>query len=218
MVSVTAFEAKDRSSLRNPARFAAYGISGLYFVCFLLETVVVPWYNKHLPSLQERAATQDCPNDPWPTGQGFYAIVVIAARQYCSISAGWFFNACIIYFCVSASNTALYVASRTIFGLTREIDRLENPSWYLKVFAYLGVTTPFAQVPHWALLVSAIAFCWLPALQYTSSDVRTFWISSRIRTNNQAVAGDNEYDQQHYWRACLGFPVSCVHQIPPLVP
>jgi amino acid transporter len=171
-VSVTAFEAKDRSSLRNPARFVAYGVSSLYFVCFLLEAVVVPWSNKHLPSLHERTVAQDCPNGPWPRGQGFYAVVVIAARRYCSTGAGWFFNAAIIYFCVSAANSALYVASRTIFGLTREINRRENPSWYLRVFAYLGVTTPFAQVPHWALLISAIAFCWLPALQYTSSDVR----------------------------------------------
>jgi len=196
--SITAFEAKDRSSLRNPARFAAYGISGLLFLCFLLEVIVVSWSNEHLPSLQGRTATQDCPKNPWPSGQGLYALVAIAARQYCSISAGWFFNVCIIYFCISASNTALYVASRTIFGLTREIHRPKNPRWYLRAFAHLSDTTSFAQVPHWALLVSAIAFCWLPALQYTSSDVRLLRDFSRIRANDKAVASDNEYDQQHY--------------------
>jgi amino acid transporter len=195
IVSVTAFEAKDRSSLRNPARFVAYGISSMYFVCFLLEAVIVPWRYKHLPNLQERTTTQDCPNDPWPSGQGFYAVVVIAARRYCSTSAGWFFNACIIYFCVSASNTALYVASRTIFGLTREINWRTNPRWYLKMFAKLGVTTPFTQVPHWGLLISALSFAWLPALQYTSSDVRLSPDPCAGQANGKAVVGDHEYDQ-----------------------
>ena len=133
---------------------------------------MVYWKNKHLPSLQERLATHAPTDDTWPVGQGFYAVIVIAARQYGSTSAGWFFNACIIYFCITASNTALYAASRTLFGLTREINRLENPSWYLKLFAYFGVTSPFAQVPHWALLFSAFAFFWLPLLHSTSSDVR----------------------------------------------
>jgi amino acid transporter len=216
--SITAFEAKNKSLLRNPARFAAYSILGLHILCFFLEVIVVPWSNKHLPSLQRRTATQDYLKDPWPSRQGFYAVVAIAARQYCLISAGWFFNACIIYFCLSASNTALYIASRTIFGLIREIHQFENPRWYLMVFSYLGVTTSFTQVPHWALLISAIAFCWLPALQYTSSDVRLLWDSSRIRANDKAVASTNEYDQQYYWGAYLDFPVCCIHQIPRLVP
>lgn len=176
-MSVTAFEAKDRSSLRTPARTAAYGISALYFVCCLLEAVVVYWRNPDLPSLQERSVMHASTNDTLakPSGPGFYAVVVIAAREYGSPSAGWFFNACIIYFCISASNTALYVASRTLFGLTRGIDRIDNPSWILKVFKYFGVTSPYAQVPHWALLFSAIAFYWLPFLQmrqgYSSQEV-----------------------------------------------
>jgi yeast amino acid transporter len=218
-VSVTAFEAKDRSSLRNPSRFAAYGISGLYFICFLLETVVVNWRNTHLPTLQERSAMQVSTDNTWPSGQGFYAIIVIAARLYGSAKAGWFFNACIIYFCITASNTALYVASRTLFGLTREINRLENPSWYLRVFAYFGVTSPFARVPHWALIFSAVAFFWLPLLHSTSTDVRAAELSFfGNQTNRGLVANNNEYDKQHWWRACLGFPVCCVYQIPPLVP
>jgi amino acid transporter len=167
IVSVTAFEASNRESLRHPARFAAYGISALYFLCCLLEAVVVYWKNPNLPSLHERSTPpmDTSSSQAGPSGPGFYAVVVIAAREYGSPDAGWFFNACIIYFCISAANTALYAASRTLFGLTREIHRKQNPNWILRALKPLGSTSPYAKVPHWSLIVSAIAFFWLPFLQ-----------------------------------------------------
>lgn len=178
-MAVTAFEAKNRKALRNPARMIAYIITIMYFVCALLEAVAVNRQEKDLPRLEPEP-------EPEPTGRlairnnddgpGFLAIIVIAAFQYGSHAAGWYFNGCIVYFCLSAANTALYVSSRTLFGLTRELGSSEKSSWYLKPFQYLGTTSSFTQVPHWSLFVSAIAFFWLPFLQlnkgYSVTQVR----------------------------------------------
>ena len=184
IVSVTAFEAKDRTSLRFPVRYVAYIITALYFASAIPEAVVVYYQDCNLPSLSNdhpgctaqatsRRSVGNAGNNE--NGPGWVAVVVLAAWYYGSRAAGWFFNACIIYFCLSAANTALYVASRTLFGLTRGINRLARPPWYLKPFRYFGMTTPNVRVPHFALIFSAVAFFWLPFLRlrkgYSASDV-----------------------------------------------
>jgi yeast amino acid transporter len=165
IVSVTAFEAKDRTALRLPAKYIAYIIASLYLLCSLLEAVDVYFNDPNLPRLHDRSAATGLARRSTGPGPGFYAAIVIAARQYGSPAAGWFFNGCIIYFCISASNTALYVSSRTLYGLTRELNRLEQPDRLQKVLSYLGLTTPYRHVPFWALIISFFSFCWLPILQ-----------------------------------------------------
>ena len=75
---------------------------------------------------------------------------------------------------LSAANTALYVASRTLFGLTRELNPMSKDwRWVSK----LSTTTHTRRVPAAALLASGPAFCWVPLLHltksYTDQDVRT---------------------------------------------
>jgi amino acid transporter len=53
----------------------------------------------------------------------------------------------IVFTALTAANTALYVASRTLFGLTRE-----RRSWW----EYFGITTQNGQVPLRALFASSI--------------------------------------------------------------
>jgi amino acid transporter len=159
----------------------AYIVSGIYFICALLEAILVPWDNKNLPELQNDPGTSSRfkrDQGGYKTTPGFYAIIVIAARLYSSEAVGWYFNACIIYFCLSAANTALYVASRAAFGLCRGIHRMDHVPWYLKLPKYIGTTSPIVEVPHWALLASTVAFFWLPYLElrrgYSITDVSLY--------------------------------------------
>jgi len=67
---------------------------------------------------------------------------------------------------LSAANTALYVSSRTLFGLTREIDPEDKYWWWI---AKLSTTTPHRKVPAAALFLSTAAFCWVPFLHLSKS-------------------------------------------------
>ncbi|CAI7603489.1 unnamed protein product [Penicillium glandicola] len=74
------------------------------------------------------------------------------------------FNAFLVFTCLSCAGTNLYVASRTLFGLTSRLDGGEGQRWYLRVLASLGKTDR-RRVPLRAMIVSAVAFGWVPFLQ-----------------------------------------------------
>ncbi|KUM64698.1 hypothetical protein ACN42_g2348 [Penicillium freii] len=74
------------------------------------------------------------------------------------------FNAFLVFTCLSCAATNLYVASRTLFGLTSRLDVGEGQRWYLHVFAWFGKTDR-RQVPLRAMIFSAVAFWWVPFLQ-----------------------------------------------------
>jgi amino acid transporter len=77
-----------------------------------------------------------------------------------------FLNGCLILAILSAANTALYVASRTLFGLTQEID--PNSRWWGWVSKF-STTTHNRRVPAFALVASVLIFCWVPFLHLTKS-------------------------------------------------
>jgi amino acid transporter len=90
-------------------------------------------------------------------------MVVIAAWQ-----AGWaktasFVNACLIFSVVSQANSSLYAASRTMYGMTREMPKT---NWFLKKLRFLSLVERFTHVPVWALVVTALSFIWLPFLSF----------------------------------------------------
>ncbi|QQK43244.1 Amino acid/polyamine transporter I [Penicillium digitatum] len=74
------------------------------------------------------------------------------------------FNALLVFTCLSCAATNLYVASRTLFGLTSRLDGGEGQRWYLRIFAWFGKTDG-RQVPLRAMVFSAVAFWWVPFLQ-----------------------------------------------------
>jgi amino acid transporter len=73
-----------------------------------------------------------------------------------------FLNGCLIFSVLSSSNTALYIASRTLYGMTREIPRTNFLGRQLN---NLSIVVPKTGVPAAALLVSAVSFFWLPFVQ-----------------------------------------------------
>jgi yeast amino acid transporter len=155
IVSICGFEARDRQSLRFPSKWIAYLVFVLYFSCAIGEAVNVSWSNSSLPVPDERK--RDISSKPQST-----SVLIIAVQQQGISGLPGFLNACIIFAVLSAANTALYVSSRTLFGLTRGISPYSK--WPLSWLSKLGTTTPNTLVPAWALVVSAIAFFWLPFL------------------------------------------------------
>ena len=180
MVSVTAFEARDLRSLRTPSRIIAYFVVSLYFMCAVGEFLNVGWTCESLPDVLGingtsviTAGKSPCDNPPRRT----VAIIVIAARGYGH--APGLFNAFMIFACLSAANSSLYIASRTLYSMTRTI----NPWRRFSILKALGTVWHKTGVPMWALLCSFISFIWLPFLQLkkgsaiddVSQSLLTYW-------------------------------------------
>jgi yeast amino acid transporter len=129
----------------------------VYFLSALGEAHSVSWKNPSLPELRIRSTEQAAALPET------HVLIVLAAQAQEETKWAAFFTGCMIFFCLSAANTALYISSRTLYGLTRSIS-IQDQKWYLKWLSIFGTTTPVSRVPGWALLVSAVAFCWLPLL------------------------------------------------------
>ena len=161
-VSVTASEARDLESLRVASQTVSYFVFTIYLFCGIGEFLNVDYKNSDLPDI-EASVKKD---------HNSSAIIVIAASQDGYKPVAGFLNGCLIFSALSCSNTALYMASRTLYGMTRII----NPSGSLQVLKSLGSVWPKTGVPMWALFVSFLAFYWLPFLQldrgHAVADVR----------------------------------------------
>lgn len=169
VTAVSAFEARDLRSLRIPSQTIAYFIFLLYLFCAIGEFLNVDWNNPDLPPLyggiNREAGTSVIPS---PRSR---AITVIATIQAGYKALPGFLNGCIIFSALSASNTSLYIASRTLYGMTRNVSPWQWFSWLKPI----GTVWHKSGVPMLALLLSAISFFWLPFLQlkggYAIADV-----------------------------------------------
>lgn len=97
-----------------------------------------------------------------------YSAFVLVASKHGDGGLEDAFNAFLVLTALSCANTNLYVASRTLFGLTNQIDGDPNEPWYLNILAWLGRTNSY-RVPIRAMAVSALAFIWVPFLQLYDS-------------------------------------------------
>ena len=233
MVSVTAFEARDLRSLRIPSRIIAYFAVLLYFMCAIGQFLNVGWTCQKLPPVQgvpniPDAATNateikiaGCINPPQRT----MAITLIAARGYGH--APGIFNAFMIFSCLSAANSSLYVASRNLYGLTRTV----NPWKWFSMLKKLGSVWHQSGVPMWALLVSFLSFIWLPFLQLKEGntfdgnqmkkggavgDVSKMTICWRT-IDAILASGNHAYHGQRMLSFGLGFPMPRIHPLPYMV-
>jgi amino acid transporter len=100
------------------------------------------------------------------------SIVVIAALNANEVGLSNVLSGLLIMAVLSAANTALYVSSRTLWGLACNLDPQLGRSRYIfwRWLSKLSTTTPGARVPGWALIVSAISFWWLlPFLSFAKT-------------------------------------------------
>ena len=149
IVAVTAVEAKrPKRSLRLPARNIAW-ITGLfYFACVIVFYFNVSWKDPHLPGYHLRDGKASGSNSST-------ALVIIAAENAKVKSLPSVLTAFLIMAVLSAANTALYVASRTLWGVACDFDSqlINSPNPLKRWFSMLSTTTP-RKVPGWALFVS----------------------------------------------------------------
>ncbi len=180
IIAVTAFEARNPKALRFPAKWIAYVAFVLEFLIVLGEVLAVKWNDSSLRPLEQRS-TFDVDDGP-----GMPILLLAPSEASIRVLPG-FLAGCAIFCILSCANTALYVASRTLFGLTREIPS-NHESWPMRALSKLGTTTPRTHVPAWALMISAVSFFWLPFLHlkhgYSIQNV------SRILSGRSVVTPD----------------------------
>ena len=87
-------------------------------------------------------------------------IIAIWSAGYRKLAG--FINGCLIFSVLSSSNTSLYVSSRTLYGLVREMP---GTNWINMKLKVLSLVERHTAVPTVALFVSAVSFFWLPFLQ-----------------------------------------------------
>ena len=87
---------------------------------------------------------------------------VIIAKESLMNGLSSFVTAGLVISAMTAANTTLYVASRTLFGLTRGVEASSTSPYLLQFLAYLGKTDQ-RKVPVRAIVASCF-FCWVPFL------------------------------------------------------
>lgn len=162
----------DDSHLSTAFKFSAIFIpvfaTVAYTVSGVLGTLDIARTNCHLPRLSWLVPALE---DGCKVSQSRGAVVVIALLSKIPHLAN-VFNAFLVFTCLSCAGTNLYVASRTLFGLTSRLDGGEGQRWWLRVLAWFGKTDG-RRVPLRAMIFSAIAFWWVPFLQLISGPSNT---------------------------------------------
>lgn len=160
IIAVTAYEAKDYTNLRGPSQLLPYFVFIVYFIAAVGECLATPWSSPSLPSPNKR---EDYAGEGIPSDFSSTAVVIVAATTAGQRAIAEVFNGVLIFSAVSAGNTCLYVASRTLYGFALN-DRRRN-SWGLRQLAKVNKYG----VPKYAVLATALVFGWLPFLSLAPS-------------------------------------------------
>ncbi|KAF2671064.1 hypothetical protein BT63DRAFT_207132 [Microthyrium microscopicum] len=161
IIGLTAYETIDPKNLKWPARSVAIFTCIIYLMVTIGESLNVHWTDQNLPAIYSGIGASDiaAPQDP-PSSS-----IVIRATYYAGYKTmASFLNGCLIFSSMSAANTSLYVASRTLFGMTQELRMAGAQNWFTRRLRVLAKTNG-RKVPVPAILFSFISFLWLPYLQ-----------------------------------------------------
>ena len=193
-ITVTAFEAKSpQKSLRFAAKNLAYFVTVLYIISIVGFTLNVEWFNRSLAQYFNQNLVAVDVNEPRSLGHtpsNYYgldsspsvrseSLPVIAVQQAGIRFLPGFVTASLVYSALSAANSALYIASRTMYGLAQSLDP-DSRSSVVRVLSRIGTVTPDTHVPGWALILSCV-FLWLPFIplgtSYTRGELQQILIS-----------------------------------------
>ena len=160
MYAMTAFEARDGHALRWPSRWTTYIVVVVYIMCTLGEIINVKWHDRALPQLHDGVGNGTISSTSPGTS---HSMVIIAALNTNHRRMAGFLNGCLLFSVLSAANTSLYVASRTLWGIAESVPK---EHWVTRQLAILSTGT---RVPVVSLLVTLLAFCWVPFLDLAQS-------------------------------------------------
>jgi amino acid transporter len=131
----------------------------VYVLAGTLVTLNISWDDKRLP----RMSWVTGPETDGNPGVGSTASAFVLVAEDSGVPGlASAMNLFLMFTALTCANTNLYVASRTLFALTRNIESGPNTPWYDKILAYFGRTNN-KKVPLAAILASCI-FAWIPFL------------------------------------------------------
>jgi amino acid transporter len=152
-------------SVRFSATWTSFIAWIIYFVAGFVMTLNLPWDYDQLPTAGWLG--HPGPKSDRPTDSGF----VISAKKSGIKGLVDLFNVILLITALTCANTNLYVASRTLFGLTRKIY---GKQW--RWLAFFGKTNSY-QVPVRAMFLSCF-FLWVPFLYLSPNNARDTTITS----------------------------------------
>jgi amino acid transporter len=174
-VAVTALEAIDQKSLKFPAKWIAYLTTATYVISVIGFYLNANWLDPALPPLEGRKGktitSTNLSNSTFQTAVNSTitrssVIIIFSTLEAHVPTLPDILNFGLIIAVLSTSNTSLYVASRTLYGLTQGVNPKDKTWGWLSIFSR---TTPKTNIPAFALLFSAFAFCWVPFLRFSQS-------------------------------------------------
>ncbi|KAK0645438.1 amino acid permease-domain-containing protein [Cercophora newfieldiana] len=153
--AIAAFESIDAQAVSIPSQFVHWLILVLYFLCSLGIALTVRWDDVHL--------THPLADLPYPRSNSPTIIAIGKDARLGITPLPAFVNGCLIMSTVSAAAASLYLAGRTLYGLAFGVD-VQESNWVSRTFKGLSVVWEKTTVPAKALLVTVLAFFWLPWL------------------------------------------------------
>ena len=169
LLTATAFEARDPHELKFPARNIAWFTAVLYCLTTGLIVSNISWKNQNLPGLFGQALTTITDSEqrdryfPDPPHTTAAPLIVLLMRGFRFLPS--FLNGCLIYSALSCANTALYVSSRQLYGLTRSITVTSQSGPLRRFLAWMSGVEFRTKSPWPALLVSVAVLYWLPFIR-----------------------------------------------------
>jgi amino acid transporter len=166
--------------MQLPAKHIAYVVFFIYMISVGGFAANIEWFNQNLPQFEGQSLVNI--TDPnanlghVPRSDGILsqlygttaAPIIAVAEAGLNVLPGVLIGF-LVYSGVSCANTALYVASRTLYGLTRNL-RYNSDSVFERFFANLNFVSGTTRVPSWAIGTSALVFAsWLPFVTLKSS-------------------------------------------------
>ncbi|EOD43106.1 putative amino acid transporter protein [Neofusicoccum parvum UCRNP2] len=180
-VTITAFEARNPRELKMPAKNVAYIVTLIYLFSVLGFALNVEWgcdklkqyYQQHFTTLHRSTSChpddvlsrRDSSSDNSTLSNQFTlpTIAVDQTQTKAEVTFSSFINVCLLYSALSTANSALFTASRTLYGLGQS-TQVDSLSWKraTRFLATFGETNAFG-VPARAIAAS-MSLAWVPLL------------------------------------------------------
>ncbi|KIX01308.1 uncharacterized protein Z518_09033 [Rhinocladiella mackenziei CBS 650.93] len=171
LLTVTAFEARDPHELKLPARNIAWFTVVLYCLTTGLIVSNISWKDQNLPGLFGQALTTLTDAEERNKYMAAFpelktnAAPIIVTIQYGFKFLPGFLNGCLIYSALSCANTALYVAARQLYGMTRSITVTGQSGPLRRFLAWTSGVEFRTRSPWPALIISVVVLYWLPFIR-----------------------------------------------------
>ncbi|KAF7539290.1 hypothetical protein G7054_g2283 [Neopestalotiopsis clavispora] len=154
--AIAAYEAQSTRSIARSSQITHWACLLLLFMVTLGIILGVKWDDCRLPGVWKFIGAHEPIADSVPHTDSATIISIWDVHPDLAGVA----NGAIIFAVLSSANTALYISSRTLYGMTQKLrDNHMFSRWFKKTFGQVWTSTG---VPAMALLVSLLAFYWLP--------------------------------------------------------